>query len=123
LLASTVGIGLAAILNLLYHDRSFLLMVAISMFGPLFTWMMIFITHLRFRRRYQQREGQNLGFRMWGYPYTSLSGCALMLAALITTLFIPVFRPTLLYGLPFLIVMTLIYSARRQPITKPASHD
>jgi L-asparagine transporter-like permease len=93
------------------------------MFGPLFTWMMIFITHLSFRTRYQQREGQKLSFRMWGYPYTSLFGCALMIAALITTLFTPVFRPTLLYGIPFLIVMTLIYLTRGQPVAKPTPHD
>jgi amino acid transporter, AAT family len=110
LLASTAGIALAAILNVRYHDRSFLLMVAISMFGPLFTWMMIFVTHFSFRKHH---AGHQLLFRMWGYPYTTLLGAAFMFAALITTLFTPVFRPTLLYGIPFLIVMTLIYMLRR----------
>ena len=121
LLASTAGIALAAILNFRYHDRSFFLMVAISMFGPMFTWMMIFVTHLSFRKRYssQHRESPELRFRMWGYPYTSLLGAALMIAALVTTIFTPAFRPTLLYGIPFLIVMTLVYLARRQPAAVP----
>jgi AAT family amino acid transporter len=110
LLVSTVGIGLAAVLNVRYHDRSFLLMLAISMFGPMFTWLMIFVTHLRFRQRH--REGK-LPFRMWGYPFTSLAGAMLMSAALITTLFTREFRPTLVYGLPFLIALTAVYVLRR----------
>jgi len=114
LLFSSAGIALAAILNIRYHDRSFLLMVAISMFGPMFTWTMIFITHLSFRRHQANRQ---LRFRMWGYPYTSLLGAALMIAALITTVFVPAFQPTLLYGIPFLVVMTLIYLVRPHPLS------
>jgi L-asparagine transporter-like permease len=114
LLVSTLGIGLAAILNILYHDRSFLLMLAISMFGPMFTWLMIFITHLRFRK---QNLNTTLPFRMWGYPYTSLLGAVLMSAALITTLFTQAFRPTLIYGVPFLLTLTVVYLLRR---TRPS---
>ena len=76
LLVSTTGIAVAAILNAVYHDRSFLVMFAISMFGPLFTWLMIFITHLSFRRHNQQKD---LPFRMWGFPWTSILGATMML--------------------------------------------
>jgi amino acid transporter, AAT family len=110
LIASTGGIALATLLNLRYHERAFLLMLAISMFGPLFTWFMIFVTHLLFRKRHQQ---ESLSFRMWGYPYTSLLGAALMLAALITTLFQADFRPTLLYGVPFLILLSVAFGIIR----------
>jgi AAT family amino acid transporter len=110
LLVSTLGICLATLVNIRYHERSFLLMLALSMFGPMFTWFMIFITHLRFRR---QHMGKALAFRMWGYPYTSLLGAMLMAAALVTTLFTPVFRPTLIYGIPFCILLSLVYALRR----------
>jgi AAT family amino acid transporter len=107
LLVSTLGIGLAVVLNFYYHERSFLLMLAISMFGPMFTWLMIFLTHLRFRSHHR---GETLAFRMWGYPYTTLLGAVLMAAALITTLFTQAFRPTLIYGIPFLILLSLAYA-------------
>ena len=113
LLVSAVGIGLAAVLNVRYHERAFLLMLAISMFGPMFTWLMIFVTHLRFRQRY---TGGVLAFRMWGYPYTSLLGALLMAAALLTTLFTQAFRPTLIYGVPFLLLLTAAYGLRRSRI-------
>ncbi len=113
LFVSTLGIAVAALLNFLYHDRSFLLMLAISMFGPMFTWFMIFITHLNFRRRNAHAA---LAFRMWGYPWTSLAGALLMLAALITTLFTPAFHPTLIYGIPFLVILTAVYFLRHRAI-------
>jgi AAT family amino acid transporter len=117
LMLSTVGIAVAVLLNLRYHDRAFLLMLSISMFGPMFTWLMIFITHLRFRSTHVQSRP---GFRMWGYPYTSLLGAGLMLAALGTTLFIPEFHPTLLYGIPFLLILTVIYFLQRARKSSPA---
>ena len=118
LLVSTIGIAVAAVLNARYHDRSFLLMLALSMFGPMFTWFMIFLTHLSFRRHHVHTR---LPFRMWGYPYTSLLGAALMLAALVTTLFTRDFRPTLIYGIPFLLLLTGAYAVwfpRGTPIAK-----
>jgi amino acid transporter, AAT family len=123
LFVSTVGIGLAAILNARYHDRSFLLMLAISMFGPMFTWLMIFVTHLRFRQRH---EGTKLSFSMWGHPYTSLLGAVLMSAALVTTLFTREFRPTLIYGIPFLLALTVAYTLRRSrtlAVAQPALEE
>ena len=110
LMVSTVGIAVAAVLNVRYHDRAFFLMLAISMFGPMFTWLMIFLTHLSFRQHYAQSQ---LAFRMWGYPYTTLLGAGLMLAALATTAFKPDFRPTLIYGFPFLLVLTILYFVQR----------
>jgi len=109
LLVSTFGIAVAALLNTLYHDRAFLLMLAISMFGPMFTWLMIFVTHLCFRRR---QAGTVQAFRMWGYPYTSLLGAAAMTAALATTIFTKDFRATLMYGVPFLLLLTAVYVVR-----------
>ena len=48
-------------------------------------------------------------FRMWGYPYTSVLGAGLMLAILTTSVFTREFRMTLIYGLPFLAVLTIAY--------------
>ena len=114
LLLSSIGIALAAAINALLPETSFLLMVSISMFGALFTWLMIFVTHLYFRRKHRQPTA----FRMWGYPYTSAAGAVLMLAVLITTAFTREFRMTLIYGVPFVAVLTLAYYLwyRRQPI-------
>ncbi len=118
LLASTLGIGLAAVLSVRYRESSFLVMLAISMFGPLFTWLMIFVTHLYFRRAH---AGEVLTFRMWGYPWTSVLGVVLMSAALVTTLFADTFKPTLIYGVPFLTVLSVAYAIGRRRGLKSAT--
>jgi L-asparagine transporter-like permease len=95
-------------------------MMSIAMFGAMFTWLMIFITHLFFRRRHAD---QPLAFRMWGYPWSTLAGAGLMLAILITTAFTPEFRMTLLSGVPFLVLLSVVFllrNGRAQFIDEPA---
>ncbi|MBY0504967.1 MAG: amino acid permease [Bryobacteraceae bacterium] len=106
---SSIGIGLATVVNAVWPGTSFTIMMAISMFGAMFTWMMIFVTHLAFRRRH---AGEDLLFRMWGYPWTSRLGAALMAAILITTAFTTEFRMTLVYGIPALGLLTLAWRLR-----------
>jgi AAT family amino acid transporter len=111
LLLSSIGIALATVLNVLFPDASFTLMFSISIFGALFTWMMIFVTHLYFRRAH---AGKPLAFRMWGYPYASLLGAGLMAAILLTTAFTSVFRMTLVYGLPALGLFAVAWRLRKE---------
>ncbi len=114
LLLSTIGIALATVLNVIYPNASFLLMMSISMFGAMFTWLMIFVTHLFFRRRH---VGAPLAFRMWGYPYTTLAGAALMSGTLLTTFFTREFKMTLICGVPFLLALSAVFFIwyRRHP--------
>ena len=65
LLLSSIGIALATVLSVLFPDASFTLMFSIAIFGALFTWMMIFVTHLYFRRAH---AGKAPGFPHVGLP-------------------------------------------------------
>ncbi len=103
LLLSSVGIALATLLNALYPETAFTLMMAISMFGAMFTWLMIFVTHVCFRRYHHPTS-----------PWTSPFGALLMAAILLTTAFTAEFRMTLVYGLPALALLTLIWKLRPQ---------
>src|ERR1700751_1285830 len=69
LLLSSFGIALAAALSVLGAKTAFVLMLPISSFGAMFTWMMIFVTHHAFRRT-AARSAAPPGFRMPGYPVT-----------------------------------------------------
>lgn len=111
LLLSSIGIAVATLLNVFFPRTSFTLMFAIAMFGALFTWIMIFVTHLHFRRAH---AGQPLAFRMWGYPYASLLGAVLVAAILLTTAFTGQFRMTLVYGLPALGIFSMAWFLRRR---------
>src|SRR5215469_7358917 len=108
LLLSSLGIALATLMSVLAPKSAFVLMIAISSFGAMFTWMMIFVTHYAFRRA-GERSGAPLRFRMPGYPATTLLGAALMAAVLLTTAFTDAFRLTLVFGLPFLAALAACY--------------
>jgi amino acid transporter, AAT family len=106
LLLSSLGVAIAAVLDLLAPQRAYVFMVSISAFGTLFAWLIIFVTHLVFRRR---RGHLPASFRMPGYPLTTLLGAALMVAVLLTTAATPAFRPTLLFGIPLLLLLSAAY--------------
>lgn len=109
---SCLGIAIATVLSIAYPQSSFMLMMAISMFGAMFTWLMIFVTHWRFRR-HRTREGHAApAFRMWGFPWLTMLGGGLMLAVMVTTAFTKEFEMTLLTGLPFLLGLSAMYFLR-----------
>jgi L-asparagine transporter-like permease len=112
LLLSSIGVALAVVLSVIAPRSSFILMVAISAFGAMFTWMMIFVTHYCFRRAYRRSTTVPLRFRMAGFPVTTLLGAVLMAATLVTTAFTAPFRMTLLVGLPYLGLLALVYLIR-----------
>jgi L-asparagine transporter-like permease len=114
LLFSSLGIALATVLSIFAPSSAFILMVSISAFGTLFAWLMIFVTHYRFRRERSRIGAPPLRFRMVGYPATTFLGAALMAAILLTTAFTAAFRMTLVFGLPFLGVLTAIYWIRHR---------
>ena len=112
LLLSGIGVALALVLSVIAPQSSFILMLAISAFGAMFTWMMIFVTHYCFRRAHSRPNSAPLRFRMAGFPVTTLAGAALMAAILLTTAFTAPFRMTLVFGIPFLVLLALIYLIR-----------
>jgi L-asparagine transporter-like permease len=111
LLLSTTGLVVATVVAILYPSSAYVYLFGIALFGGLFVWMMIFITHLFFRRAWQARGGRVLPVRMIGYPYTSILGAILVAAIIATTWWVPGMRPTIYSGLPWLVLITLIYFA------------
>ncbi|WP_323121032.1 amino acid permease [Burkholderia alba] len=106
LFVSTSGVAVATVLVALYPDTAFTLMMAIAMFGALFTWLMIFVTHLFFRARYR---GPTPAFRMWLHPVGSVLGAVLVGAVLATTAFTREFGMTMKVGIVFIVLLSLAY--------------
>jgi amino acid transporter, AAT family len=117
LLLSSIGIGLATVVNVVFPKTAFTLMMAISMFGAMFTWLMIFVTHLYFRRAH---TGNEAAFRMWGYPYSTLLGGGLIAAILLSTALTAEFRMTLVYGLPVLALFCAAWWLRGRSVSAAA---
>jgi amino acid transporter, AAT family len=109
LMVSAVGLAIALAIALAYPQSAYVVLFGVALFGGLFVWLMIFITHLYFRRRWNALALPRLPVRMIGYPYTSILGAVAIAAILLTTWFVDGMRPALLAGIPWLIVLTGVY--------------
>ncbi|MEZ2391310.1 amino acid permease [bacterium RCC_150] len=110
LVLSTAGIAVATVVYALFPETAFTFMMAISMFGAMFTWFMIFVTHWFFRRS-MKKSGTVLAFKTKFFPLGTILGAALMLAILVSTLATEAFSMTLVFGLPFLACVTVLFFA------------
>jgi AAT family amino acid transporter len=107
LLVSSAGMALALLLNLYYSATAFVYMIGAAFFGGLFVWIMILVTHLRFRWRAPEGAAR---FAPRG-PWSTLIGLAALSAVMISTWWVPGFRITLEAGLPWLAFISLCYFA------------
>jgi L-asparagine transporter-like permease len=105
LLISSAGMVAALVLEIRFKETAYLQMLGVAFLGGLFVWIMIFLTHLVFRRRYQGE----LHVRAPGYPWTSLGGLLALVAVTVSTWWVPGMRITLLAGLPWLAFISLCY--------------
>jgi AAT family amino acid transporter len=112
LLVSAASLGLAIVIALLYPDGAYVYLFGVSLFGGLYVWLMIFVTHLFFRPKWEAAGRPRLPVRMMGYPYTSVLGAAAILAILATTWWVEGMRVTLIAGLPWLGMLTAVYFLR-----------
>jgi L-asparagine transporter-like permease len=110
LAVSSGGMVAALLLDLRYRETAYLYMLGAAFFGGLFVWMMIFVTHLAFRRHYR---GAVNGFAPLRFaprgPWSSLGGLLALAAVLVSTWWIPGMRITLVAGLPWLVFISLCY--------------
>lgn len=110
---STIGIFLAGTVSALMPDSSYAFMMGISMFGAIFTWFMVFISHLYFRKSWERSGGRKLPVRMMGYPFLTILGAVLLLCLTLTTWFTD-FKIVLQFGIPWLIFLTVAYLIRNR---------
>lgn len=108
LAVSTIGIFIAAGVNALLPGSSYAFMMGISMFGAMFTWLMVFISHLFFRRKWEKSGGRTLPVRMIGFPYLTILGAILLFSLMVTTWFTD-FKIMLQFGIPWLLFLSVAY--------------
>ncbi|HWO97048.1 MAG TPA: amino acid permease [Bacillus sp. (in: firmicutes)] len=108
LAVSTGGIFLAAAVSALVPGSSYAFMMGISMFGAIFTWFMVFISHLFFRKQWERNGGRKLPVKMIGFPYLTIAGAVLLLSLMLTTWVTP-FKIMLQFGVPWLIFLSIAY--------------
>jgi L-asparagine transporter-like permease len=78
----------------------------IALFGAMTVWIIILISHLRFRRVFR---GQDLPVRTPLFPWMQIAGLVLVGAVLITMGLDPDWRLSWIVGVPWLLLLTMAY--------------
>jgi AAT family amino acid transporter len=129
LLFSAAGLGLATLFAIWLPGSAYVYMFGIALFGGLFVWLMIFVTHLSFRKHWRpseadvsqvrshpsaslaRQEAFVLPVRMPGFPVTTILGGLAVLAIILSTWWVEGMRVTLESGIPWLLFLTVLYFA------------
>src|SRR5262249_2116813 len=99
LVASSIGLGVAVLVQALWPASAYVWFFSVALFGALFVWFMIFVTHIAFRAPV--------------IPIASYLGAALLVALLVSTWFLPPLRTTLYAGPPWLVALAIGYRFSR----------
>ncbi|MGB7553263.1 MAG: amino acid permease [Candidatus Korobacteraceae bacterium] len=109
LLMSAGGLGAATLLAIWFPGSAYVYMFGVALFGGLFVWMMIFVTHLSFRKQWRVQHGRRLPVEMPLFPFTTIAGGLSVLAILISTWWVEGMRVTLEAGIPWLVLISVLY--------------
>jgi amino acid transporter, AAT family len=113
LLVSSAGMVAAFFVDRWFHSTAYIYMLGAAFFGGIFVWLMIFITHLAFRRRTAEWPQLPVRIAPRG-PWTTLFGLTALAVVLISTWWVPGLRITLTSGLPWLAFISLCYLVWRK---------
>jgi len=102
LLVSAIGLSLALLMSFLYPGSAYVYLFGVSLFGGLYAWLIIFLTHMYFPTRRWRRAG-------------SLVGLLAIVAILLTTWWVEGMRITLIAGLPWLTLLSIAFALVKRP--------
>jgi len=105
LLVSGIGLGAAVLVRALWPDSAYVWFFGVALFGALFVWLMIFVTHIAFRAS----GSSSVGGRGNTAPLGSYAGAALVAAIMASTWWVPGLRSTLVAGGPWLLLLAIGY--------------
>jgi L-asparagine transporter-like permease len=111
LVFSAAGLGVATMFAIWLPRSAYVYMFGIALFGGLFVWLMIFVTHLSFRKQWRVQRGRQLPVTMPLFPWTTIFGGAAVLAIIVSTWWVEGMRVTLEAGIPWLLFLTVLYFA------------
>ncbi len=117
LVVSGVGLGAAVLVRAMWPDTAYVWFFGVALFGALFVWLLIFITHIAFCRA-RRRDGHQVS-----PPAASWVGAAAVGAVLLSTWWVPGLESTLVAGGPWLALVALGYrlsGSKRHPAASPA---
>jgi L-asparagine transporter-like permease len=105
---SSAGVLIATVLSMYYPD-TFNKLFGISIFGGILVWLMILISHLRFRKTVHLHYHEPLPVKAPLFPFLQWIGILLLSGILITMAFSPDWNSAWKIGVPWVILVSIGY--------------
>lgn len=109
LVVSVIVLLVGVLLNYLVPEKVFVWVTSISTFGAIWTWAIILLAQMRFRRRLSSAERAKLAFRMPMWPYASWIAMAFLVLVVGLMGYFPDTRIALIVGPAWLVLLTVLY--------------
>lgn len=101
---------IAVILNFLVPGKVFLYLMSVATIAAIFNWVMILITHLKFRRAKQETgEEKKLGFRLPLYPLSNYVTLVFLAMVVVLMAYIPDMTYSLYIGPVWILILYIGY--------------
>jgi AAT family amino acid transporter len=100
---------IGVVLNYLVPSKVFMWITAISTFGALWTWAMILISQLRFRKTLTPEQKKALKYPMPLFPVSNYISLAFLVLVAVLMGFFPDTRISLFVGPPFILILVAAY--------------
>lgn len=123
LLFSSIGLALAVVIRAVWPNSAYVWFFGVALFGALLVFIMVFVTHLMFRRHIDRTNPSSLPLRIPGSRLSSVVGLIVMVAMLITTWWAPGLEVCLKVAGPWMVLLGIGYwisQRSRAPEASPA---
>jgi GABA permease len=111
LLGTLFGYG-AVVMSYVSKDGVFAFLVNSYGTVAIFVYLLIAVSQLRLRARFEKEDPARLTLRMWAYPYLTYLAIGAMLCILLAMAFIPAQRTPLVFGVVSVGLLLLAFAAR-----------
>ncbi len=106
---SAIVLLIGVVLNYFVDEKVFTYITSVSTFGAVFTWIMILITQIKYRKTLSKEQINKLSFKMFLYPFTSYISIIFFLFVVILMAFNEGTRIALIVGPIWMILLLVLY--------------
>jgi AAT family amino acid transporter len=110
----STGVVAAILLALFAPANAFLALYGTAVAGMLFIWIVVLVTYLRFRKALTTEQLARLPIRMPAHRVAAWFGIVSLTAIMATTFFVDGLRYSVVWFVPFLLAMSIVYARTRK---------
>ncbi|MFC3886359.1 alanine permease AlaP [Bacillus songklensis] len=108
-LATAGALLIGVVLNYIVPAKVFTWVTSISTFGAIWTWCMILLSQIRYRKSLSPEQKQGLKYKMPLYPFTSYLSLAFLIGVAGLMAYFPDTRIALFVGPLWLVILVALY--------------